>query len=107
MEITKIIEAATRELGVDRADLPRNKRAESIVLARETIAYLARERTQLSYPAIAVAIGKKTTDNSSVFNAEKRMRKRLADPKDTVRDGKHAGRTVSEVVKQIESALGD
>lgn len=70
-----VLSAVCRRLSVDTAELLGTGRHRRVVLARGATAYLARELTTLSYPEIAMALGR--TNHSTIHSAAQRFRRQL------------------------------
>lgn len=75
VRIGTVIDVVCRRLSVQRAELTGSSRHRRVVLARSLVAHLGRELTTMSYPEIALAIGRNF--HSTVHTAAQRLRGQL------------------------------
>lgn len=71
VRLETIINSTLRVLGVEWVEFVGSGRSERAVLAREMVAFLARQHTRLSYPEIARGMNR--TSHATVFAAERRI----------------------------------
>ena len=75
VRVERIVEAAASRLGVDVSDVLGRSRHRRVVAARSIAALLARRHTTLSYPELAVKLGR--PNHSSVVTACQRLGRQL------------------------------
>jgi chromosomal replication initiator protein len=75
VRIATVIDVVCRRLSVQRVELTGSSRHRRVVLARSLVAHLGRELTTMSYPEIALAIGRNF--HSTVHTAAQRLRGQL------------------------------
>ena len=100
-----VIDISCTRFGVAKSDLLGNSRSTRIVLARSISAYLGRKLTTMSFPELAVALGRK--NHSTVHAAVRRIEKRLEHDSTTegsVRIGEEEI-TVKELLDQLSWAI--
>lgn len=81
--VAEIVAAVAAAFGVSAKELTGASRLKTVMLARQTAIYLARERLKLSLPALGRAFGR---DHSTVLHAVRKVEELLA------RDADYAGR---------------
>ncbi|HJN71878.1 MAG TPA: DnaA/Hda family protein, partial [Phycisphaerales bacterium] len=100
-----VISISCKRFGVSTNDLLGNSRSTRVVLARSISAYLGRKLTTMSFPELAVALGRK--NHSTVHAAVRRIEKRLEHDSTTegsVRIGEEEI-TVKELLDQLSWAI--
>ena len=98
IRITDVIEATSARSGFTALELRGRSRASNIVLWRSIASYLGRKLTSLSYPELAIALGRK--NHSTVHAAVRRVEELLEKPNHNVRIGKEL-MNIQEVVDQL------
>ena len=100
-----VIDISCKRFGVATDDLLSHSRSTRVVLARSISAYLGRKLTTMSFPELAVALGRK--NHSTVHAAVRRIEKRLEHDSTTegsVRIGEEEI-TVKELLDQLSWAI--
>ena len=100
-----VIDISCTRFGVATNDLLGQSRATRVVLARSISAYLGRKLTTMSFPELAVALGRK--NHSTVHAAVRRIEKRLehdSTAEGSVRIGEEEI-TVKELLDQLSWAI--
>ncbi len=99
----RIIDAAAERLGVDVAEVMGRSRHRRVVVARSIAALLARKHTTLSYPELAVKLGR--PNHSSVVTACQRLSKQIRAGADVSLAPGEPPIALSELVALIEADL--
>jgi len=97
-----IVEAVSKRLDVDRAQLANGGRHRRVILARGLAVYLIRELTTLSFPEIARLFGRE--GHSSALGADRRLR-RLLQEDEGVADAPGGPISLRELVDRLRHAL--
>jgi len=98
-----IIEACADRLGVDVADVLGRSRHRRVVAARSIAAILSRKLTTLSYPELAVKLGR--PNHSSVVTACQRLQRRIDAGERLPLTPGEPGILYSDLVGEIETAI--
>ena len=102
IRITDVIEATSTRSGFSVLEIRGRSRASNIVLWRSIASYLGRKLTSLSYPELALALGRK--NHSTVHAAVKRVEHLLERPNHDIHLGEELI-DIQEVVDQLTWAI--
>jgi chromosomal replication initiator protein len=102
IRITDVIEATSTRSGFCVLEIRGRSRASNIVLWRSIASYLGRKLTSLSYPELALALGRK--NHSTVHAAVKRVEHLLERPNHDIHLGEELI-DIQEVVDQLTWAI--
>jgi chromosomal replication initiator protein len=100
-----VVEITSKRLGIPTEDILGHSRSARVVFARSLAAFLGRKLTTMSFPELAIALGRK--NHSTVHAAVKRVEKRL--DKDSIAEGTvligEEKITVRELLDQLTWAI--
>ena len=100
-----VVEITSKRLGIPTEDILGHSRSARVVFARSLAAFLGRKLTTMSFPELAIALGRK--NHSTMHAAVKRVEKRL--DKDSIAEGTvligEEKITVRELLDQLTWAI--
>lgn len=98
-----IISVVCERMGVTRADLIGSGRHRRVVISRGLVVHLAKEKTTMSYPEIAHAMGRR--NHSMVYTAHQRLLKQLERQETVEVFGMERAMPLHDLVDQFINAL--
>ena len=103
VHVDHILDAVADLTAVPRTQIVGSSRQAHVVVARSLAIHLARQMTTMSYPEIALALGRR--NHSTVITAAQRMEKQLAaDPLVRLPGAEHPAH-LSELLQRVKSKL--
>ncbi|MGQ0626838.1 MAG: DnaA ATPase domain-containing protein [Phycisphaerales bacterium] len=104
VRIEAIVEAVCTRTGVSAAEIMGSGRRPEVVAARSLAGFVARAVTKLSFPEIAAGLGR--PNHSTVITACRRIATSLADGGRVPLAGGRGESLISDLVREVRSAVG-